>query len=699
MDMKTGGIDLAAPELYVNRELSQLEFNRRVLEQAKDARVPLLERLSYLCISSRIMDEFFEVRVAGLKERLAHGFVQPGPDGLAPAAALDAISRIAHELVGEQYRVLNRVLIPELESENIRLLARDAWDARLATWVRRFFNSQVLPVLSPMGLDPAHPFPKVLNKSLNFIVSLSGRDAFGRQRGLAVVQAPRSLPRVIHVPEQYTRGPHDFVFLSSVIHAHVGDLFPGMRVEGCYQFRATRNSELFVEDEEVDDLLRAVEGELPGRRFGSAVRLEVAENCPGHLSQFLLHEFQLDERDLFAVNGPVNLGRLQAIHDLVDRPELKFPSFTPRVSPVIARASDIFEVVRRRDLLLHHPFDAFTPLIELLRRAAVDPDVLAIKQTLYRTGPDSPVVDALVEAARGGKEVTVIIELRARFDEEANVRLATRLQEAGAHVAYGVVGYKTHAKMLLIVRRERGRLRRYAHLGTGNYHDRTARSYTDMGLVTTDLGITGDVQKLFQMLTGFGKAIKLKRCLHSPFTLHKAVLDLIAAEAASAAAGRPARIIAKLNGLTEPELIRALYKASQAGVDIDLIVRGVCCLRPGVPGASENIRVRSIVGRFLEHTRIYCFHGDGERRVLLSSADWMDRNFFLRVECAFPLLDREVAERAVAEGLTSYLDDNTEAWLMRSDGRYERARAGNARRRAAQLTLVEGLLARPMAAG
>ncbi len=692
MDMKADCLDLAGADLYVNRELSLLEFNRRVLEQAKDKTVPLLERLFYLCISTRNLDEFFEIRVSGLKEKLALGLVQPGPDGLSPGAALSAIGEVAHALVAEQYRVLNRELIPELDAHDIRFVARDAWDEALTAWVKRYFNDQVLPVLSPMGLDPAHPFPRILTKSLNFIVSLSGKDAFGRDIDMSVVQAPRSLPRLTPVPARYARGPNDFVFLSSIIHAHVGDLFPGMEVNGSYQFRVTRNGDLAVEDEEVDDLLRAVEGELPERRFGSAVRLEVADNCPRKFCNFLLHRFQLSEPDLYTVNGPVNLGRLQAVHDLVDRPDLKFPPFAPRVP--VRGTNDLFEVIRRGDVLLHHPFDSFSPVIDLLRQAAADPHVLAIKQTLYRAGPESAVVDALVEAARVGKEVTVIIELRARFDEEANIKLANRLQDAGAHVAYGVVGHKTHAKLLIIIRREgqRGKLRSYVHLGTGNYHEKTVRAYTDFGLLTCDADIAADVQKLFQQLTGLGKAIKLKRLLQSPFTFHDSMLALIAREAAAARDGEPARIIAKMNGLTEPKIIQALYRASQAGVKIDLIVRGICCLRPGVPGVSDNITVRSIIGRFLEHTRVFYFHSRGEPEVYCSSADWMERNFFYRVESCFPVLDRRLKDRVVEQGLVSYLEDNCQAWIMGSDGRYQRSKPGNAKPRAAQLMLLEGLV-------
>ena len=617
--------------------------------------------------------------------------LQPGPDGLLPAQILTAISETAHRLVDEQYEILNKELLPALERQSIRFLPRESWSEEVSRWVDRYFNSQVLPVMSPMGLDPAHPFPRILTKSLNFIVPLSGKDAFGRNIDMAIVQAPRSLPRLIPIPQTISKGRHDFVFLSSIIHAHVSDLFPGMEVGGCYQFRLTRNGDLAVENEEVDDLLRAVEGELPERRFGSSVRLEVAENCPRKLCAFLLRTFSLTEEDLYTVNGPVNLGRIQQVHELLDRPELKHPPFTPRTR---VRVTDgIFDVIRRGDILLHHPFDPFSPVVEFIRQASSDPNVLAIKQTLYRASSESAIVDALVEAALGGKEVTVIIELRARFDEEANIQHANRLQEAGAHVAYGVVGHKTHAKLSMVVRREgrRGKLRTYVHLGTGNYHEKTVRSYTDLGLITCDEAIASDVMKLFQQLTGLGKSFRLKRLLQSPFTLHKSLLGLIERETEMAQEKKPARIIAKMNGLTEPNVIQALYRASRAGVRIDLIVRGICCLRPGVTGISENIRVRSIVGRFLEHTRISYFHNAGKPEVYCSSADWMERNFHVRVETWFPILDPKLADQVVTEGLMHYLDDNVQAWLMESDGIYRRAAPGTGKARCAQQILLDGL--------
>jgi len=679
------------PELYINRELSLLEFNRRVLEQARDPATPLLERLRFLCISNSNLDEFFEIRAARLKEQVASGSVHAGPDNLTPAEMLKRIGEEAHRLVEEQYRVLNDTLTPELERERIRFVRRTEWTPEQEAWVRHYFEHELLPVLSPLGLDPSHPFPRILNKSLNFIVSLRGRDAFGRRGGVAVVQAPRALPRLIPLPREVASGPHDFVFLSSIIHTHVNDLFSGMEVTGCYQFRVTRNSELFVDEEEVDDLLRAVEGELASRRYGDAVRLEVADNCPPEMTAYLMQRFGLGPDDLYMVNGPVNLNRLQALHERVDRPDLKYPAFLPGLPSRLTHSKNIFDTLRAGDILLHHPFESFAPVVDFVRQAAADPQVLAIKQTLYRTGAQSAIVDALLDAARAGKEVTVVIELRARFDEEANINLASLLQEAGAHVVYGVVGYKTHAKMVLVVRRENGGLRHYVHLGTGNYHDRTARLYTDFGLLTCNEAIGEDVHRVFLELTSLGRASRLKKLLQSPFTLQQALLAKIEREIEHARAGRPARIAAKLNALVEYQIIQALYRASQAGVQIDLIVRGVCCLRPGIPGVSDHIRVRSIIGRFLEHTRVYRFYNNGDEEVWLASADWMDRNFFRRVEVAFPIEDRALRGRVIDEALNFYLEDNTQAWVLHADGSYTRLAPGGQPARAAQDALLKKL--------
>ena len=662
--------DLQTPQLYINRELSFLEFNQRVLEQAKDGRVPLLERVKFLCISCANLDEFFEIRVASLKELLEAGAVQGGPDGLPVPEQLKAIRTRAVRLVDEQYQLLNDVLMPELSKNGVVFVSPEMWTEAQAAWLADYFSREVEPVLSPLALDPARPFPKILNKSLNFAVVVEGEDGFGRNSGLAVVQAPRSLPRLIKLPDEL--GSRNFVFLGTIVEAFVSKLFAGMHMRGCYQFRVTRNSDLFVEQEEVDDLLRAVEGELASRRFGDAVRLETAHDCPDEILTYLLGQFGLTGDDLYKVSGQVNLNRLMAVYDLVDRTELKYANFAPSIPERLRMGTDIFTTLRAGDVLLHHPFQGFGPVTDFIKQAASDPQVLAIKQTLYRAGSDSAIVGALAEAAQAGKDVTVIIELRARFDEEANIELATRLQEAGAHVMYGVFGFKTHAKLVMVVRREEKGLRRYCHMGTGNYHPKTARLYTDYGLLTADESVGEDIHEIFLQLTGLTRVPRLRKLLHAPFSLHQALLAKIERECAQARAGKPARIIAKLNALTEPTIIQALYRASRAGVDIDLIVRGLCCLRPGVPGVSERIKVRSIVGRFLEHSRVYYFENAGAREIYCGSADWMDRNLFRRIEVAFPVEAPDWKSR-VAEDLKLYLADDTQAWVMDSTGHYARA--------------------------
>jgi polyphosphate kinase len=669
--------DLRSHEHYINRELSLLEFNERVLAQALDERIPLLERLKFLCISSSNLDEFFEIRVAGLKQRLELGSDQPGPDGMSITEQLHAIHEVAHRLIDAQYACLNDVLLPALRHQGIELLARNTWDEATTAWLEHYFEREIEPVLSPLGLDPARPFPRIQNKSLNFIVRLAGQDAFGRDTGLAVVQAPRSLPRVVALPEE--DGRKRFVLLTGIVQQFVSKLFAGMDVLGCYQFRVTRNSDLFVDDEEVDDLRRALEGELAHRRYGAAVRLEVARDCPPDLDAFLMRQFTLSDVDFYEATGPVNLNRLAALYDLVQRPDLKYPIFTPGLPRRVAGSSDLFAVIRQKDVLLHHPFHSFGPVMDFLRAAAADPRVLAIKQTLYRTGDESPIVEALVAAAHSGKDVTVIVELRARFDEEANIELSNRLQEAGAHVMYGVVGYKTHAKMSMVVRREADGLRRYCHLGTGNYHPRTARGYTDYSLFTCDPEIGQDVHELFLQLTSLTQTPRLTKLLQSPFGMHEAIVGKIDREAEHAMAGRPGRIIAKMNSLVDPQVIEALYRASRAGVQIDLIIRGLCAVRPGIPGVSENIRVRSIVGRFLEHSRVTYFENAGADELYLASADWMERNFFRRVEIAFPVREQTHRDRILRD-LNSYLTDNCQAWTLERTGRYQRCeRHGEAR--------------------
>jgi polyphosphate kinase len=677
---------------YLNRELGLLEFNRRVLAQAADDSVPLLERLLFLTIVSSNLDEFFEIRVAGLKEQIKLNLPEPGPDGKGPQEVFAAVSREARAIVAEQYRLLNEVVLPALAGSGIVFPRREQWTVAQKQWIRDYFFRELLPVLTPIGLDPAHPFPKVLNKSLNLAVELVGRDAFGRNSGAAIVQAPRALPRVIRLPQDIGGAHHSFVFLSSILHAHVDELFAGMKVLGCYQFRVTRNSNLFVDEEEIKNLHTALKGELLHRHFGDAVRLEVADNCSQPMVDFLLQQFGLGDEDLYRVEGPVNLYRLREVPDRVDRPDLKFPPFLPGLPAPLEERSDLFELLKKQDVLLHHPYQSFMPVIDFIRTTAADPNVIAIKQTVYRTGTDSELMEILVEAARRGKEVTVVVELMARFDEEANLNWAARLEEVGAHVVYGVVGHKTHAKMALIVRREDTEagtvLRRYVHLATGNYHPRTARLYTDFGLLTANEDLCADVAEVFKQLTGLGRAGKMKHIWQSPFTLHKRVLTAIQNEARLARDGQPARIIAKMNALLDPQVIDELYLASQAGVKIDLVVRGVCALRPGIEGLSENIRVRSVIGRFLEHSRVFYFLNGGAEDVYLASADWMGRNFFRRIELCFPVLDPALKRRVVREGLQPYLDDNGQAWAMDADGGYARVKPRRGRRRSAQEELL-----------
>ena len=677
---------LRVPQHFINRELSALEFNQRVLVQALDARIPLLERLRFLCISSAVLDEFFEIRVSGLMQLAELGTTQIGPDGMAVAEQLAAIHERTSRLVAEQYRILNEVLLPALAEAGIELLPASGWDEETRAWLEAHFKAEVEPVLSPLGLDPARPFPRIQNKSLNFIVKLSGKDGFGRDSELAIVQAPRSLPRIVALPEG--GGTRRFVALSTIVENFGPSLFAGMEVLGCYQFRVTRNSDLFVDDEEVDDLRRALEGELAQRRYGDEVRLETSADCPQELIDFLLKQFTLTRGDWYAAPGPVNLNRLSAIYDLAQRPDLKYPSFMPGLPDRMANAGDLFALIRHSDMLVHHPFQSFAPVMDLVRQAAADPGVLAIKQTLYRTGSHSPIVDSLVEAAQAGKDVTVVIELRARFDEENNIELSNRLQEAGAHVMYGVVGFKTHAKLTLIVRREEEGLRRYCHLGTGNYHPGTARGYTDYGLFTCDEGVGNDVHEIFLQLTSLMRTPHLRRLLQAPFTLHDSIQSMIEREIIHAREGKKARIIAKLNAVVDPQTIENLYRASNAGVKVDLIVRGVCALRPGVPGVSENIRVRSIVGRFLEHSRVLWFENAGKSQLYLSSADWMERNFFRRIEVAFPVLRAKLKTRIRAD-LDIYLEDNANAWLLQSDGTYVHATEDPAQSTDAQARLLE----------
>ncbi len=666
---------IAEPQ-FINRELSLLKFNERVLAMAEHPQTPPLERLRYVCIVGSNLDEFFEIRVSSLKEQLRQDPSLAGLDGMTAAEAFEQVQLTVHEMVARQYALLNDEIFPRLRSEGIYLHHASEWNAEQTTWARGVFHRDMMPLLTPIGLDPAHPFPRVYNKSLNFIVQLAGEDAFGRKSAIAIVQAPRALPRLIKMPPRVSGQPHGFILLTSLLRAFVGELFPGMEIQGCYQWRVTRNSDLFVDEEEVTNLRHALQGELSQRNFGSAVRLEIDQLTPPHIEAFLQREFSLSAADTYRVNGPANVSRLMQICSAVKRPDLLFPEYRAPVPAPFERLgaepAEMFKAIAERDYLLHHPYQSFQPVIDFLTNAASDPDVVAIKQTVYRTGEDSELMRLLLSAARAGKEVTVVVELMARFDEQTNINWAARLEEVGAHVVYGVVGHKTHAKMVLVLRRENGRIHRYAHLGTGNYHPRTAALYTDFGLLTANPALCEDMDKVFSQLTGLGARRQLKLLLQAPFTLHDTVVSMIRAEARAARAGRKSRIMAKMNSLLEPLVIEELYKASKAGVKIDLIVRGVCALRSGVPGLSENITVRSIVGRFLEHSRVFYFYADGQEPVYLSSADWMDRNFFRRVEIAFPVLDRALKKRVIDEAFTFALRDNQQAWVLQPDGRYTR---------------------------
>jgi polyphosphate kinase len=654
-----------------NRELGILAFNERVLAQAADAAIPLLERLRFVCIVSSNLDEFFEIRFAGLVEQAINDPAHREADGMPVSEVIGAVQARIRALVASQYELLNSNILPALENAGVNFLYRPEWTAQLDTWGRRYFEEQIFPVLTPIGLDPAHPFPRILNKSLNVAVELEGRDAFGRDAKLAIVQAPRMLPRLIALPADRF-GENAFILLSTLLMRYVDELFPGITVRGSHAFRVTRNSDLFVDEEEMTNLKQALQGELPQRHFGDAVRLEVGTDCPQGVVEFLLRQFDLDEMDLFRADGPVNLARLMQLADAVERPDLKFPLFQPAHPVHFADADTVFSAIAAGDILLHHPFESFDPVIEFLRAAAADPAVVAIKQTIYRTGAESELMEELIKAARNGKEVTVVVELMARFEEETNLNLAAKLEEVGAHVVYGVVGHKTHAKMLLVVRREGGRLKRYAHMGTGNYHPRTSRLYTDFGLLTADDSLTGDMNEVFRQLTGLSKARKLEHLWQAPFSLHENVMKAIQRETAHAKVGAKARIVAKMNALLEPRVIGALYAASRAGVKVDLIVRGACALVPGLPGVSDNIRVVSAVGRFLEHSRVFMFHNNGETKVYLSSADWMDRNFFRRVEVCFPVLNKALAKRVFDEGLAPYLRRDAGVWQLDSGGNYNR---------------------------
>ena len=683
----------------LNRELGQLEFNSRVLAQAEDPNTPLLERLKFLSIVSSNMDEFFEIRMSGLKEQLIDNPNKIQADGLTVAESYKLITEQAHVLVQRKYALLKENISPALNRERIFFKFPSTWTPQQFQWAKNFFHRELVPLITPIALDPTHPFPRVINKSLNFLISLEGKDSFGRNADLAVVQAPRSLPRLVQLPNHLeSKGETSFILLSSFMQAFVHELFPGIKFTGCYQFRITRNSDLFVSEDDITDLRSALEGELTTRHFGDAVRLEVNDKIPLKLLDRLKIECQLNDADCYLVSGPVNLVRLFQMPDLIDRPDLKYPVVTPKLPEVFSHHQSLFDVISKNDVLLHHPYESFSPVLNLLNEAANDPDVLAIKQTVYRTGDESLVMDALMEAARNGKEVTVVVELLARFDEHTNMQWAAKLEAVGAHVVYGVVGHKCHAKMLLIVRREmisKGRskgkyqLKRYSHFGTGNYHPRTAKSYTDFGLLTCNPQLTSDMHYVFQQLTGTGKHISLTKLWQSPFTMQEEIIKSIRGEIKNVKLGKRAHIIAKMNALLEPSVIQELYRASQAGVKIDLIIRGVCALMPGVKGLSENIKVRSVIGRFLEHHRIYYFLADGKENIYLSSADWMDRNLYRRVEVAFPVEDSVIKERVIQEGLKMLLKDNQSAWVMNSEGKYRRLKTRSKTPYIAQLEILK----------
>ena len=669
-------LDPTTTQFHLNRDLSALEFNFRVLSQAQDKTIPILERLRYLSIVASNLDEFFEVRVAVLKHKHSFGSAIPGPDGLSSHDILLRIRQRVLELITTQYATWHEHLVPALDTQGIYFLNRDSWSNQQQCWLRDYFENNVLPVLSPLGLDLAHPFPRILNKTLNIVVVLHGEDAFGHESHIALVRAPRSLPRIIRLPNKVCANGDHYVFLSDLLQTFADLMFPGLNVIGSYQFRVTRNSELVVEEDEVDNLAHALSEELLGRGYARPVRLEVSSDCPPSIATMLADKFELDKADVYRCNGPVNIIRAGSIYSQLERPALKFPCFTPSLPAGLNIEQNLFTTIRQRDILLHHPYESFATVIELLRQATQDPEVLAIKQTLYRAEIDTPLVDLLVEASRNGKDVTVVIELRARFNEKDNIHLAMSLQQAGVQVVYGVAGYKTHAKMLLIVRRENGHLKRYVHLSTGNYHQGNSRAYTDIGLMSAHPEISEDIHKILQQISGLGPRLKLKRLLHSPITLYNCVLEKIEREITHALAGKPARIIAKVNALSEIRVVQALYRASQAGVEIDLVVRGACTLRPGLPGLSDRIRVRSIIGRFLEHSRVYWFANDDHPEIYCASADWMERNLRHRIEVAFPILDPVLAQRVYEETLANDLADNTHAWLLGQNNRYTRATPG-----------------------
>ncbi len=658
------------PKNFINRELSWLEFNRRVLEEAQDASQPLIERIKFLAIFSSNLDEFFEIRVAGIKQQIESETSDVGPDGLSPTEAFNQIQRLAHELVATEYELFNKELLPELEKNRIRIRKVSELGTRRAAWSRKYFQEEVFPMLTPLAVDASHPFPDLLNKSHNLLVR-----AKTKRRGeplFAIVQVPRVIPRLILAPRQGDDEPWDYIYLASLIKQHIAELFPGLILDAVHAFRVTRNSDLYIDDEEAENLLRTIEQELRRSSKGDAVRLEVEADCPKDFIELLVKFYDLTDADVYKLDGPLSMTHLSSILTNDALAKLRDKPFQPGRDPALPPHADMFDVMRRQDVLLHHPYDSFDPIVDLVEEAARDPQVLAMKITLYRTSGDSPIVEALIDAATAGKQVTAIVELRARFDEAANIQWARRLEEAGAHVIYGVVGLKTHCKALLIVRRDSDEIRRYVHLGTGNYHQRTARIYTDFGLLTSNPQLTEEVAIVFNTLTGLAGYPGLKKLMVAPFDMKQRLIAKIERERDNARAGKPARIVAKLNSLVDQEIIEKLYEASNAEVTIDLIVRGICCLRPKMPGLSDYIRVVSIVGRFLEHSRIYYFENGGQPEVYLSSADWMPRNFLRRVEVAFPIETPQLRDLIVNEVLPRFLNDRVKSRELQPDGSYRR---------------------------
>ena len=656
--------------VYANRELSWLAFNRRVLEQAESETNPLLERAKFLAIVSSNLDEFFEIRIAGLLQQKDSTGGEPSIDGLSPREQLKRAYTEIKNLVKSQYRCWHELLVPALAKEKITFKTATQLTAAERTWVLDYFTKQVHPVLTPLAIDQSHPFPEIGNKTLNVIVSLDNPDTPEQENLTAILPVPRILPRLVQVMPDRASGAQTFIFLSEIIKLNAGALFPGYRINSAHAFRVTRNSDLYIDDEEADNLLKKIEEELRNLRRGAAVRLEIEADVAEPAFSLLCEHLKLSPEYVFKLDGPLNLVRMMSLSDLVDRPDLKYPVFTPVELPSLRVATSIFAAMQERDILLHHPYESFTPVVDFVQQAARDPGVLAIKQTLYRTSGDSPIIGALIEASRNGKQVTALIELKARFDEANNIKWARELEEAGVHVVFGLVGHKTHCKCSMIVRQEADGLRRYAHLGTGNYNPKTARLYTDLSLLTCNPEITAEVALLFNSLTGFARSPEFKHLIVAPFNLHSRIQELIATEAANAAAGKPARIIAKMNKLVDKVTIDNLYAASQAGVQIDLVVRATCCLLPGVKGLSDNISVRNIVGRYLEHSRIYYFQNDIAPLLYAGSSDWMTRNFFRRVEALFPVYQSDLRDRILNDLLPAELRDNEDARELQPNGTY-----------------------------